>query len=190
MINKALDWHLKIDDDEEIIKRRKIEEVQNIVASVSLRIKQTKLRHKREKDFNNEGGIEENVQKSYLMRYPPMNGLAWFGVSSADSMKRAYLGIRPKFLINQFIWDKNRSHTSNFRHIFDEIQTNRRNENFALLTPKELNLSQFFHTTQENLPNTSTANEVLWVDKYSPSAFSDLLTEDVKIFIKNLILTF
>lgn len=129
--------------------------------------------------------MEEDVQKSYLMRYPPMNGLAWFGVSSADSMQRAYLGIRPKSLINT--GKKNRFHIFNFRHIIEEIETYNRNKNFDLLIPKELNLPQVSKSTQSvnNKPYTSTTKETtnLWIDKYSPSAFSDLLTEDVRIFL-------
>lgn len=114
-----------------------------------------------------------------------MNGLAWFGVSSADSTQRAYLGIRPKSLINTS--KKSRFHIFNFRHIIEEIETNNRNQNFDLLIPKELNLPQVSKSTRsvDIIPNTSTTKKTtsLWIDKYSPSEFSDLLTEDVRIFL-------
>lgn len=166
------------------------------MASVTLRIKQAKLRHKRDKSFysnvdNNDDDLSEDYsKKKYLMKYPPMNGLAWFGVSSAETQHRAYLGVRTKSSFNKnnnpYIWDKKQSNLSNFKHILDEIQTIR-NENFDLLAPKSLKISQFSKPSQQLETDELTSTNALWIDKYSPTNFFELLTEDVGNFFPVLI---
>lgn len=92
---------MKLGNDGNAAKRRKLEQLENAISATTLRILEAKRQHKNLLITNNSGDNQvqqnlENVSDDFekLTKYPPMSGAEWFGLSSADCLYRGYLSGR------------------------------------------------------------------------------------------------
>uniref|UniRef100_A0A915DPY6 Uncharacterized protein n=1 Tax=Ditylenchus dipsaci TaxID=166011 RepID=A0A915DPY6_9BILA len=78
------DWHMNFDVEEQAAKRRKLEDIENSVATATMRILEARRRRKAQmstskpsNDANKQAVLPKVIK--HLLKYPPVNGMHWFG---------------------------------------------------------------------------------------------------------------
>lgn len=95
----SLDWHMKLGDNRNSIKRRKLEQLENAISATTFQILEAKRQAKNISIIKNFGDNQLHPNSNLddfkkLTKYPPINGVEWFGLSSADNFYRGYLAVR------------------------------------------------------------------------------------------------
>uniref|UniRef100_A0AC35G7J2 AAA+ ATPase domain-containing protein n=1 Tax=Panagrolaimus sp. PS1159 TaxID=55785 RepID=A0AC35G7J2_9BILA len=146
-------------------KKKKVEYDSEIITLTTKRIEEAKLRRKAvTSEKSEENRDKEKVSK--LLRYPPLRGGEWMGISCPDSNDRRYLTMN----VNEV--KKNREklslQNSNIKRTIHRLLLD--------YVPKKLTED---HSLQSSTVSTASAGtHKLWIDKYAPKSFFDLLTQD------------
>lgn len=102
---------MKLGYDGNAAKRRKLEQLENAIAVTTLRILETKRQNRDSLNLDNAGDSDQKNNDRRLnnfvklTKYPPMTGVDWFGLSSADGLHRGYLSERQlRSIIKKYIY--------------------------------------------------------------------------------------
>lgn len=175
-----LDWHLNVGEDEVRTKRRKIE-IENVLERVAQRI--LKARQENSKTSLNEGidtiqskKVAQNSSSTKLLKMPPMDGSAWYGINSPDGVFRRYILIKPKNNKKRREINKIDSTEDRIKDLDDYYNLFERMEN-----QKRERLFNFFgdvNMEDDEILEVKNSSRTLWTEKYAPNNFLDLLSDD------------
>uniref|UniRef100_A0A914Z9W5 ATPase AAA-type core domain-containing protein n=1 Tax=Panagrolaimus superbus TaxID=310955 RepID=A0A914Z9W5_9BILA len=145
------------------VKKKKVEYDTEIVALTTKRIEEAKLRRKAVTLERNENTDKEKVSK--LLRYPPLRGGEWVGISCPDNFDRRYLSLN----VHQEKKKKEKLslQNSHIKRVIHRLLLN--------YVPKNT-LEEC--VVDSSIVYASTGTNKLWIDKYAPKSFFDLLTQD------------
>uniref|UniRef100_A0AC34GSS9 AAA+ ATPase domain-containing protein n=1 Tax=Panagrolaimus sp. ES5 TaxID=591445 RepID=A0AC34GSS9_9BILA len=146
------------------VKKKKVEYDSEIITLTTKRIEEAKLRRKAVISERNENNDKEKVS-SKLLRYPPLRGGEWMGISCPDNFDRRYLSLN----VHQEKKKKEKlslqnSHIKRVIHrlLLDYVPKNTLDECVA----------------DSSIVQTASGANKLWIYKYAPKSFFDLLTQD------------
>ncbi|KAL3114233.1 hypothetical protein niasHT_014077 [Heterodera trifolii] len=186
-----IDWHLRIGDEEQQTKRRRME-LEEAVQRATMRIlsarRQHQQRHQNEPTTSAQSdSMSHNQQiagrKDKLLRVPPMNGQVWWGINSVDGTFRRYIGTRRLAKENATTRKQDTIQLESadlaFANLMQaEERVHEREQEQRLRNSQSVQMEvDKFHSSQ-TLTAKRTNKFTLWADKYAPSTFLDLLTED------------
>ncbi|KAI1723704.1 chromosome transmission fidelity protein 18 like protein [Ditylenchus destructor] len=190
-----LDWHMNL-NEEMAEKRRRLEGIENAVASATAKILEVRMRRKaassrtsQKQDGDNaakmDGKENDETENSttLLLKYPPVDGRPWIGVCSANNLHRAYLAqyVKPQKNVewsNMTMFGPSASSNHKFQALMEEVLTEKALEGIFKQNAVERNVNGLISDKRAKL-SSSLQNE-LWIDKYAPKNFLELVTEDEK----------
>lgn len=191
LIAPTLDWHMHLGESELAQRRKRAADVEDAVVAVSDRIAAAKRRRKSTVDpartgsvlgaLNGDGSPSEDREK--LLKYPPITGYGWVGVSSPAAMERGYLRHRmrrhratPKSGVE---WAQEVDH-----QFGDMLETLRNEQRLRQRQQEEPEIAAVGAEGRDEEvrglePAGAQKSASLWLDKYAPRHFMDLLSDDV-----------
>ncbi|KAI1714282.1 chromosome transmission fidelity protein 18 like protein [Ditylenchus destructor] len=189
-----LDWHMNL-NEEMAEKRRRLEGIENAVASATAKILDVRMRRKAASSRTSQKQEGDNAaktdgkenetecSKALLLKYPPVDGRPWVGVCSADHLHRAYLAqyVKPQKDVewsNASIYGLSASSNYKFQALMEEVLTEKALEGIFKQNPLECNVNDLISDKKGKL--SSPLQNELWIDKYAPKNFLELVTEDEK----------
>uniref|UniRef100_A0A1I8BIF1 ATPase_AAA_core domain-containing protein n=1 Tax=Meloidogyne hapla TaxID=6305 RepID=A0A1I8BIF1_MELHA len=173
-----LDWHLNAGEDEVRNKRRKLE-IEGVLERVAQRI--LKARQENSQKFINEEmhipqSKEEISDSDKLLKMPPMDGCAWYGINSPDGTVRRYICVKTKNFKKNQKFSKVDSNEDKIRELDEYYNLVERMENEKrgrlIYNFGDVNMEEDGKLDCKNNSNT------LWTEKYAPNNFLDLLSDD------------
>ncbi|MFH4974686.1 hypothetical protein AB6A40_001395 [Gnathostoma spinigerum] len=176
-----IDWHLRIacSLDEAEKKRRRIENDEKMLECLTKRIKQCRQQKRAvassSRSRTNEEVVEDASKYSVIFRLPPTDGSSWIGFNSVEG-ERLYLKLLKSGQEKKLV----------------EREVKRKPKQFLNSQPMELLLSEADQLKTCRLEGNADKDgliascahadhrieSALWVDKYAPKTFTDLLTDD------------
>ncbi|GMR41758.1 hypothetical protein PMAYCL1PPCAC_11953, partial [Pristionchus mayeri] len=175
-----IDWHMRMDCGAEERKRKKAkkEADDECIERTTLRIIQAREKRAKEgwtmerKGREEDLGDEDEDEASFVLSRPPIDGSPWIGVSSEETNQRVYVRLF-----------RNRKNTGNI----DKYKKSRM-RGFTIFPMEKLftQVNQLkIQREEEKTRCLDSADEddgirsgSLWVDKYSPTHFTHLLSPD------------
>jgi len=115
-----------------------------------------------------------------LLKMPPMDGSAWYGINSPDGVFRRYILIKPKNNKKRREINKIDSTEDRIKDLDDYYNLFERMEN-----QKRERLFNFFgdvNMEDDEILEVKNSSRTLWTEKYAPNNFLDLLSDDVRNF--------
>ncbi|KAJ1352870.1 hypothetical protein KIN20_009359 [Parelaphostrongylus tenuis] len=179
-----IDWHMRMPltlEEHENSRRRKADEdsvanrlLQRICAARAKRIRAMREQMQISEDHRTDS---DAVEKNQIMSTPPIDGSKWIGVNSDDNHQRFYI---------RYIWKSSAQKAPNTRsnevraeilnqqskRIREEIEAVRENK-IQMMTERQGRPSPPVFDLYHSADDSS-----LWVKKYSPRFYTDLLSDD------------
>lgn len=89
---------MRIGEEESAAKRRRLEEIQEAIKTATLQILEARRQRFTNRSPSAMISREEDAgaERKKILKFPPLDGYAWFGVCSSDAVHRAYLSSRPE----------------------------------------------------------------------------------------------
>lgn len=166
----ALDWHMHVPCTfEEIEGKRQKKEHDELVLN---RLTQRILLARRRLDISVETDEDPVIKKCSkeqitILKFPPIDGTPWITISSVDCSRRFYLRLK-------------KSHTKQHGRGCEKARFEQSSS--IVLKARESLDNDYADRSKltDNLPviNTEAGHEKLWVDKYAPHTFADLVSDD------------
>ncbi|VDK18603.1 unnamed protein product [Anisakis simplex] len=196
----ALDWHMRVPCSfEELYEcHRKEQENEEILNRITSRILQARKRRRMNANLEANQEDDENEKENHqnrvdVMLYPPTDGSPWIGVSAPDYGQRYYLRLRnvsSSSLLRHRTSDRHSSTASTSKHSnptqlnsrpIDAILESARLELQSRLEAKQACDRMEFepYPMETILSSPNCADSELWVDKYAPKTYVDLISDEV-----------
>ncbi|VDN51833.1 unnamed protein product [Dracunculus medinensis] len=164
-----IDWHMKIPLDENgLLKKFKKDEnddhtlTQLVNRILSARKRKRILEHRKDLSFINED-YQSPVSNELILRFPPIDGCPWIGISSSDNNQRFYVRKRRKNCGDiKSLLQKYSLNSKPIEEIVASAVT--RSESDGLMSDR-------YEIDIEN-------KGLLWVDKYTPRSYIELLSDE------------
>uniref|UniRef100_A0A7E4VZL2 AAA domain-containing protein n=1 Tax=Panagrellus redivivus TaxID=6233 RepID=A0A7E4VZL2_PANRE len=149
-------------------KRRKVEQQAVAVAIATQRIEEAKLRRKTAVARDGNPMDIDIPKEEDLAKFPPMSGRDWMGISDPENGNRRYLTFN-----NVTTYKPKKKLTFARSKLADVIQKLMCD---ALMEPYNAQQDQM----EDDSPATTSevSDKRLWIDKYAPHNFFDLITEN------------
>ncbi|CAJ0579784.1 unnamed protein product, partial [Mesorhabditis spiculigera] len=194
-----IDWHMRVPDYAERFREQKLNQLRIAEAADRLakRIEEYRVLHQAEahREIYGEGHLQfetsalrmrlKDASKAEIMKEPPVDGTPWMGVTAVNrdgNRSRLYLRNLPRWLTRFTSKEQNSdvrkqlfnvTAVEKLRTDVLRLRTTRREEE---QTAERLASSDSV-ASQQPLEETS-AESSLWVDKYKPTAYVDLLSDE------------
>uniref|UniRef100_A0A915BIB3 Chromosome transmission fidelity protein 18-like protein n=3 Tax=Parascaris univalens TaxID=6257 RepID=A0A915BIB3_PARUN len=176
----AIDWHMKVpcslDEANQLREREQLNE--DILNRLAERILQARKRKRLMKnvgeEHHDEVDVEMNSTEGAVLQYPPSDGSPWIGVSAPNFGQRYYIRLRTessnerKQRISAIGWGGH----LNSRPIHEILET----AHEELRRQQENQEMEVDTATSDSM--ASSAHTQLWVEKYAPRSFVDLISDD------------
>ncbi|CAG9536027.1 unnamed protein product [Cercopithifilaria johnstoni] len=165
----ALDWHMRVNCDNYEKERDMRREIlgDEMVERLTQRISWVrKRRHLVDLQTDNETkSVPTKPKKSEVLLYPPSDGAPWIGFTDPTILQRFYIMLRSaEQTVDNHSNDKLRSDALKFG-----------------FTEKVLNSGIDFEVPDvvpEGLEGSAFIHDKLWVDKYAPHTYADLISDE------------
>ncbi|TKR93035.1 hypothetical protein L596_007568 [Steinernema carpocapsae] len=193
-----MDWHMRMDVQpiEELKKRRQEKLDQDAIARLKRRMYEVKRRRTMPEAFDGSSAAipaSQRRKREELMTAPPMDGTPWMGLSSSDKMDRLYIRLRsielPKNLehLGETSEENEMARTSFATPVLRQpVSRGQMNSKpiAVLLAKANVILQEQRKQNDSEILDPEIADEgrvvdgSLWVDKYSPKTYAELISDD------------